>query len=219
MGKWLTDWGHALPTLLQGLHTTIELTIVSLAIGLPLGLLLALGVSARARPVRWLTLIIVELGRGTPMLVVLELIYFGLPQAKLSIPAFTSAAVAIALVTAAYTSEMIRAGLEAVPVGQRETAQAIGMKAVDQLRYVIIPQGIRIAIPPLLSFSILIFQGTSLAFAIAVPELISKAYDVGANTFLYLQVFTLAALLYAAISIPAAMGVRRLERRMGRHLA
>jgi polar amino acid transport system permease protein len=218
MDKWLKDWGHMLPMLLPGLKTSLELTIVSLAIGLPLGLLLALGVSARGRLLRWPTLTFVELGRGVPMLVVLELIYFGLPQVKLSLPAFTSAVAAIALITGAYTSEMIRAGLEAVPFGQRETAQAIGLKMLDQLRYVIIPQGIRIAIPPLLSFSILIFQGTSLAFAIAVPELISKAYDVGADTFLYLQVFTLVALLYAAISVPAAMGVRRLEKRMGRHL-
>jgi polar amino acid transport system permease protein len=208
-----------LPTLAEGLRTSIELTVVSLAIGLPLGLILALGVSADARLLRWPTLTFVELGRGTPMLVVLELIYFGLPQVKLSPAAFTSAVAAIALVTGAYTSEMLRAGLEAVPVGQRETAQAIGLKPRDQLRYVIVPQGIRIATPPLLSFSILIFQSTSLAFAIAVPELISKAYGLGANTFLYLQVFTLAALLYAAISIPAAIGVRKLEGRMGRHLA
>jgi polar amino acid transport system permease protein len=219
MGKWLTDWGHQLPTLAEGLKVSVELTIVSLAIGLPLGLLLALGVSSQSRSIRWPTLTIVELGRGTPMLVVLELIYFGLPQVKMTLPAFTSAVAAIALITGAYTSEMIRAGLQAVPLGQRETAQAVGLKPIDQLRYVIVPQGIRIATPPLLSFSILIFQGTSLAFAIAVPELISKAYDVGADSFLYLQVFTLAALLYAAISIPAAMGVRRLEGRMGRHLA
>src|SRR5271155_1223358 len=202
MSNWLTDWGHMLPTLARGLLTSVELTVVSLAIGLPLGLLLALGVSAHGRTLRWPTLGFVELGRGTPMLVVLELIYFGLPQVKLSLPAFTSAVAAIAVITGAYTSEMIRAGLEAVPQGQRETAQAIGLNRIDQLRYVIIPQGIRIATPPLLSFSILIFQGTSLAFAIAVPELISKAYDVGADTFLYLQVFTLAALLYASISIP-----------------
>jgi polar amino acid transport system permease protein len=218
MGTWLTDWGHELPTLARGLETSVELTIIGLGIGLPLGLLLALGVSAPARAVRWATLVFVELGRGTPMLVVLELIYFGLPQLNLTLSAFTSAVAAIALIAGAYTSEIIRAGLEAVPSGQRDAARAVGLRPIDQLRHIVIPQGIRIATPPLLSFSILIFQATSLAFAIAVPELISKAYAVGADTFLYLQVFTLAALLYAAVSIPAAMGVRRLEGRMGRHL-
>jgi polar amino acid transport system permease protein len=106
-----------------------------------------------------------------------------------------------------------------VPFGQREASQAVGLRSLDQLRYVILPQAIRIATPPLLSWGIQIFQATSLAFVIAVPEIISKAYAIGANTFLYLQVFTLTALLYAAVSVPAAFGVRRLEGRLGRHLA
>ena len=219
MAAWLSDWSRELPTLVRGLLTSLELTVAGLVFGLSLGLLLALGSSARSRSIRTLNVALVELGRGTPMLVVLELVYFGLPQVKLSLNAFTAAVVAIALITGAYTSEIFRAGLQAVPFGQREAAQAVGLRTIDQLRYIIVPQGVRIATPPLLSFAIQIFQATSLAFVIAVPELISKAYDIGANTFLYLQVFTLTALLYAAVSVPAAFGVRRIEGRLGRHLA
>jgi polar amino acid transport system permease protein len=219
MNGLLTNWGHMLPTLARGLLTSVELTGVGLAIGLPLGLLLALGCSSPARGIRWAGLAVVELGRGTPMLVVLELVYFGLPQVKLALSVFMSAVAAIALITGAYTSEIFRSGLDAVPHGQREAAQAVGLRTIDRLRYVIVPQGVRISMPPLLSFGIQMFQATSLAFVIAVPELISKAYDIGANTFLYLQVFALTALLYAAVSTPAAFGVRRLEERLGRHLA
>jgi polar amino acid transport system permease protein len=219
MSAWLTDWGNELPTLARGLLTSVELTAVGLSAGLLLGLLLALGSSAPTKPTRWLTLTVVELGRGTPMLVVLELVYFGLPQVNLDLSGFAAAVVAIALITGAYTSEIFRAGLDAVPFAQREASQAVGLRPLDQLRYVILPQGIRIATPPLLSFGIQIFQATSLAFVIAVPEIISKAYSIGANTFLYLQVFTLTALLYAAVSVPAAFGVRQLEGRLGRHLA
>jgi polar amino acid transport system permease protein len=117
----------------------------------------------------------------------------------------------------AYTSEIIRAGLDAVPFGQKEAAAAIGLSGLDALRYVILPQGLRVSVPPLFSFSILMLQASSLCFAIALPELVSQAYVVGSNTFRYMSIFVLAGLLYAAICIPATIAVSALERRLGRH--
>ena len=91
------------------------------------------------------------------------------------------------------------------------------MTYLDELRFVLIPQGLRVALPALLSFSILIFQGTSLCFTIALPELISRAYEIGSMTFRYFPVLLLAGVLYASISIPAALIVDHVERRAGRH--
>jgi polar amino acid transport system permease protein len=214
----LSYWGDILPSLLKGLLTSIELTGASLAVGLPLGLLLALLVSSQRAVLRWPALVAVEIGRGIPALVVLLLIYFGLPQVHLTLGSFTAATAGLGYVTAAYTSEILRAGLQAVPQGQREAAQAVGLSAFDELRFVVIPQGVRIALPPLLGWSILVFQGTALAFAIALPELLSKAYAAGAQTFQYMEALALAAALYAAVALPAGAAVRLLERRMGRHV-
>jgi polar amino acid transport system permease protein len=127
--------------------------------------------------------------------------------------------VALAWTTGAYTSEIIRAGLDAVPHGQKEAAAAIGLSGLDALRYVILPQGLRVSVPPLFGFSILMLQASSLCFAIALPELVSQAYVIGSNTFRYMSILVLAGLLYAIICIPATIAVSALERRLGRHAA
>lgn len=207
-----------LSPLLPGLWTSIKLTLASLAVGLPLGLLLAILVSSRRRVVSAPALVFVEIGRGAPVLIVLQLFYFGLPQVDLTLSSFVAGTAGLGLTTAAYTSEIIRAGLQAVPAGQREASRALGMNQRDELRFIVIPQGIRIATPALLGFAILVFQGTSLCFTIAVPELLSKAYAEGSESFEYLQAIGLAAALYAAVALSAAFAVRRIEARMGRHV-
>jgi polar amino acid transport system permease protein len=130
---------------------------------------------------------------------------------------FASATVALACTTGAYTSEIIRDGLDAVPHGQKEAAAAIGLSGLDALRFVILPQGLRVSVPPLFSFSILMLQASSLCFAIALPELVS--YVIGSNTFRYMSILVLAGLLYAVICIPANIAVSALERGLGRHAA
>jgi len=210
-------WAVSLPTLLRGLWVSLQVTGASLVLGLPLGLLLALSVQSRRRAVSMSALLVVEVGRGAPLLVLLQFVYFGLPTAGLTLSAFASATVAFAWCTGAYTSEIIRAGLEAVPHGQKEAAEALGFIRSDALRYVILPQGLRVSIPALLGFSILMLQASSLCFAIALPELLSKAYQIGSSTFRYMPLLVLAAALYAAICIPATLVVGVLERRMGRH--
>jgi polar amino acid transport system permease protein len=215
----LSFWGECLPSLLRGLGLSLQVTAAAVLVGLPLGLVLALGVRSNAAVLRWITLGIVEIGRGTPVLILLQLNYFGLPTAGLNLSSFASASLALACCTGAYTSEIIRAGLEAVPHGQQEAAIAIGLNRVDVLRYVILPQGLRVAIPALLGFAIIMLQSTSLCFTIALPEIVSQAYIIGSNTFRYLQVFVLAALMFAAVCIPATLLVSRLERSLARHEA
>ncbi len=145
----------------------------------------------------------------------LQFIYFGLPTTGLTLSSYVAAVVALAWNTGAYTSEIIRASLQAVPQGQREAAVALGLNRLDELRYVLVPQGLRVAIPALLGFSILIFQGTSLCFAIALPELVSRAYEIGSTTFRYFPALFSAGVLYASISIPAALLVNHIEKRAG----
>jgi polar amino acid transport system permease protein len=212
------SWGEFAPDLFQGLLVSLRLTGLSLLIGMPLGLLLALGTNAKSRLVKSLVICLVEIGRGTPALVMLQIVYFGLPPSGLTLTAFVSAALALGLTTAAYTSEIIRGGLQAVPDGEREAADALGMNGRDTLRFIILPQGIRIAIPALLGFSILIFQASALAYTIAIPELLGRAYSIGSATFEYLSVLVLAGLFYAAITIPASQLAASAERRLGRHL-
>lgn len=204
------DW---LPQLLGGLRISVIVTLAALAIGLPIGFLLSLAVMSRSAPLRGLGLAVVEIGRGAPSLVLLLLAYFGLPNAGLTLTSFGASVVALSWSTAAYTSEIIRAGLQSVPQGQREASLAIGLSRIDMMRFVIVPQGLRIAIPALLGFAILIFQTTSLCFAIALPELTSRAYEIGSNTFQYLPALTLAGLLYLVVCIPATMFVHWVEAR------
>ncbi|GAJ91997.1 amino acid ABC transporter permease [Agrobacterium sp. SHOUNA12C] len=202
-----------MPELLGGLSISLQVTVLSLLLGIPFGLLLALGVLARSKALRAVSLIFVEVGRGAPALVLLQFIYFGLPSVGLTIESFAAAVIALAWNTGAYTSEIIRASLQSIAHGQREAAEALGLNRTDELRFVLLPQGLRVALPALLGFSILIFQGTSLCFTIALPELVSRAYEIGSTTFRYFPALLCAGALYACISIPAALLVSHVEKR------
>ncbi len=214
LGGWVT-W---LPSLLDGLWLSLEVVVVSLIIGIPMGLGLALLTSAQRKWVRVVAIIVVEVGRGTPALVMLQIVYFGLPSAGLTVGSFVAAVVALALTTGAYTSEILRAGLQAVPHGEVEASAALAMSNRDTLRFIVIPQGVRIAIPALMGFAILMFQATALCFTIALPELLSRSYSIGSNTFRYLDVLLLAGILYLLITLPAGWLTSWTERRMARHL-
>lgn len=209
----LSQGGNWLPDMLAGLRLSVMVTLASLLVGLPLGFLLSLGVMANSGLAKTAALIVVEIGRGAPSLVLLQFAYFGLPSAGLTLGSFSASIVALSWTTAAYTSEIIRAGIQSVPAGQREAAMAAGVTRMDIMRFVIVPQGLRIAIPALLGFAILIFQTTSLCFAIALPELTSKAYQIGTNTFQYLPALSLAGLLYLMVCIPMTLIVHWIETR------
>lgn len=213
-----TDWPSYLPELLAGLGVSVQVALLSLAIGIPGGLLLAIGAGSKNKLARLLIIGVVEIGRGTPALVVLQIFYFGLPASGLTLTSMAASVVALAATTAAYTSEILRGGLQAVPQGEIEAAGALGMNRKDTLRFIIIPQGFRVAIPSLIGFAILIFQATSLAYTVALPELLSQAYSIGSTTFNYLSVLLLAGLMYAAITIPASWLTGRAEKRLARHL-
>jgi polar amino acid transport system permease protein len=207
-------WRH-LPDLLAGLFVTVQLTVISVGAGIPAGLVLALLTGSKMRWISWPVIIVVEVLRGAPVIVLLQLIYYGLPAEGVTISAMPSVWIAIGLSTAAYSSEIIRAGLQSVDPGQVEAAHALALSRSDTLRHIVLPQAMRVSVPPLLGLSIQMFQATSLAFAVSVPELLSRAYNLGSMTFHYLEYLSLAGVLYAVIALPAIRIVARLERRLG----
>lgn len=214
----ISDWSSYFPDLLEGLLVSVQLAAISLGLGIPLGLVLAIANGSGGRVARTVAIILVEIGRGMPALVMLQIVYFGLPDLGLSFGSFVSAAVALTLTSAAYTSEIIRGGLQSVPAGEVEAAEALNMARIDILRFIVIPQGMRVAVPSLMGFSILIFQATALAYTIALPELLATAYSIGSSTFRYMSVLILAGLMYLAITIPMSFITERVEMRLSRHL-
>ena len=212
----LTAWSQYLPSLLQGLGESVWLAMASILIGLPLGFLLCTMVMSHRRVVSWIGLVIVEIGRGMPALVILYLVYYGLPRFGITLQNVLSAIIALAWNYSCYCSEIIRAGIQSVPRGQREAGNALGLHSRITFFRIILPQGLRSAIPGLLGQSILVFQDTSLAYTIAVPELMKQAYSLGGETYQYLRVFVLAGLVYAMVTLPASWITRRLERHLGK---
>lgn len=206
--SWIQEWWALLPTFLPGLLVSLKLTAAAIAVGLPMGILLALGSIVPQPHVRWPVIVLVEIGRGAPGLIVLYLVYFGLPQFGLTWSSFVSATIALGFTTGAYTAEIFRAGINAIPVGQREASRALGLGWIKELRLVILPQAIKVVVPPLVGFAILLFQGTSLAFVIAVPELLSIAYNNATVTYRFFGSLTLAGAMYAVVSIIAVSLLR-----------
>lgn len=218
MNDLFAQWAELFPALLPGLWVTVQLTALALLFGLPLGVVLAVGASAPRRWVRWPVIALVEIGRGAPALILLYVVYYGLPQLGLLLSSFPAAVVAIALTTGAYSSEVFRAGLLAVPKGQREASRALGLSSWDEFRLVVLPQAVRIVIPPLIGLSIIVFQGTSLAYAVSVPELLARAYNAGSISYQFMPPLTLAGAMYAVVSLigVALLSIRRRERRAAR---
>jgi len=209
----LSEWGDLLPELLPGLKVSFELLLGTVLIGTPVAIALALTQRSRRAPVRWLGIVLMEIGRGIPSLVLVYLVYFGLPDAGIRLEALAAASIALGLNFASYTCEALRSGVEAVPVGQSEAAQALGLSKRVEMQRVILPQAMRIVTPPLISWVIVYFQTTSVAFAISTPELMSTAYSIASTNFKYMSTFVLAGLIYAFFSIPGSRLVAALERK------
>ncbi|MDQ1058538.1 polar amino acid transport system permease protein [Arthrobacter globiformis] len=214
---WLTEWAAYLPQMMSGLSVSLLIAGVSIVAGYPLGLILSVMVSAKNTALRTLALAVVEVGRGAPALVILYLFYYGLPKFGIAFESITAACLALIWNSAAYSSEIMRAGIQSVGRGQLEASNALGLSQAHTFWRVIMPQGMRSAIPGLMGVAIQMFQGTSLAYAIAVPELMKSAYNIGSQDFNYLQIFTLAGLCYAAISMPATWITVFFEKRLARH--
>lgn len=205
------------PLLWAGLVFTIPLTLISFVLGLSLGLVSALvrlfGPWPLAGAVRFYVWII----RGTPLLVQLFLIFYGLPSVGILLDAFTAGVIGFTLNIGAYTSEIIRAAITSVAKGQWEASFSIGMSWGQTMRRTILPQAARVAVPPLSNTFISLIKDTSLAAAITVPELFQAAQRIVATTYEPLILYIEAALIYLAISSVLSALQTRLEARLNRY--
>ena len=209
------------PLLWAALVFTIPLTLASFVLGRALGLALGL-VTAVTRlfgpkPLVAVARFYVWVIRGTPLLVQLFVIFYGLPSVGILLDAFPAALIGFTLNVGAYTSEIIRAAIGSVPKGQWEAAYSIGMSWSQAMRRTILPQATRVAVPPLSNTFISLVKDTSLAAAVTVPELFQTAQRIVATTYEPLILYIEAALIYLALSSVLSALQVRLEKRFARY--
>ncbi|MCM2502441.1 amino acid ABC transporter permease [Aureimonas altamirensis] len=210
-------WDSLGPLLWAALKFTAPLTLISFVLGLSLGLATALVRMFAPGPFALVARFYVWIFRGTPLLVQLFLIFYGLPSAGIVLDAFTAAVIGFTLNVGAYTSEIIRAVIASVPRGQWEASYSIGMNWFDTMRRTILPQATRTAVPPLSNTFISLVKDTSLAAAITVPELFQQAQRIVAVTYEPLILYIEAALIYLLLSSVLSSLQARLEKRLNRY--
>jgi cystine transport system permease protein len=205
------------PLLWAAIKFTAPLTLLSFALGLVLGLVVALIRLFGPRPLVPVVRFYVWIIRGTPLLVQLFLIFYGLPSVGIVLDAFPAALIGFTLNVGAYTSEIIRAVIASVPRGQWEAAYSIGMTWRQAMQRTILPQAARVAVPPLSNTFISLVKDTSLAAAITVPELFQAAQRIVATTYEPLILYIEAALIYLVMSSVLSSLQAKLEARLGRY--
>jgi len=203
-----------LPDLFFGAVVSVELTFCVMLIGLVFGLIIALMRISRVRILRILSTTYIECIRGTPCLLQLFYIYFVLPAFGIRFDPFMAGVIGLAVNYSAYLSEVYRAGILAVPRGQLEASQALGMSRRLMMRLIILPQAIRVVVPPLGNYFISLFKDTSLVSIVTVKELMFTGQIIAATNFQYFTIFTIIGIIYLSLSYPASLFVSYLERRM-----
>jgi polar amino acid transport system permease protein len=201
-----------LPKIVEGFWLTIVLALCIIATGLAAGLALAVLRSLGIRPLNWLIVFVVDLFRALPPLVIIALLYFGLPSAGLSLSGFASAWLSLSLVLMAFSEEIFWAGITAVPKGQWEAARSTGLTFLQTLRLVVLPQAVRMTIPPLTNRTIAITKGTALASVVAVPEILGAA-QAGVSFSFNPTPLTLGAAAYLVLFLPVVILGRWIETR------
>jgi His/Glu/Gln/Arg/opine family amino acid ABC transporter permease subunit len=203
---------HFLPILLEGAIVAVQVAAGALAIALAGGLLLALLVLTPFRLVQLLARSYIELMRGTPALTQLFIIYFGLAEIGLSLPPLAAAIIGLGMNGAAYLSEVFRAGIAAIHRGQTEAALSLGLPPIDTMRFVVLPQAVRIMLPAFCNYAVQLLKDTTLASSVAAPEIMFRARNLVMETYLSMQVYLLVACIYLTLSIPLSHLATRLQR-------
>jgi polar amino acid transport system permease protein len=198
--------------LFDGLLWTVGLSLIAFAGGGALGFLVALGASYGPRWSRLLVSLYVKLIQGTPLLVLLPLVYFGLPSLGLNIAPLAAAGIALSVYVSAYLGEIWRGCLASVPRTQAEAAECLALRWHQRVLHVLLPQAVKIATPPTVGFMVQIVKNTSLASAIGFVELARAGQIINNSTFEPFDIFMIVAALYFALCYPLSVLSRRLER-------
>lgn len=210
----LREWPKYLPLLLRGAVKTVEISVLSMALAVVVGLVIVLVRLYGLPPLQWLAKAYVEVIRGTPLLIQLFLIYYGLPEIGIRLNAFCAAILGLGLNYAASEAENYRAGIQAIPHGQTEAAMALGMSRWQLLQHVVLPQALRLVIPPVTNDFIAMFKDSSIVSVITMVEL-TKVYGMLAmSTYDYIGLGLMTAGIYFALSYPASLFANRLERKL-----
>lgn len=200
-----------LPSILAGMLVTLEISVAVVLTGLVLGAVLAVIRSYHIAPLNFLIVVFVDILRAVPPLVVILILYFGLPSAGVFIPSFAVIWITLSLVLAAFAEEIFWAGIIAVPKGQWDAAASTGLSFTRSLIHVVLPQALRITVPPLTNRTIAITKNSALASVVGVPEILNQAttaQSFSANA----TPLVMAAIAYLIIFIPVVMLGRNLEK-------
>lgn len=208
-----------LPMLEGALYYSIPLTLISFALGMILAVLTALARLSNISILRGIARFYVSAIRGTPLLVQLFIIFYGLPTLGIKFDPFPSAIIAFSLNKGAYSSEIVRAAIQSIPKGQWEAGYSIGMTYSQALKRIILPQATRVSIPPLSNSFISLVKDTSLASLILVTEMFRKAQEIAATNYEFLLMYMEAALLYWIICFILSIIQGRIENRLDRYIA
>ena len=193
---------------------TLQVTAGSLALALVLGIFVAVARISSFKLLSYPALIYTDVMRGTPALVQLFIIYFGLSDLGLEFDPISAAIIGLGLNGAAYVGEIYRAGIVAIHRGQIEAALSLGMTPVRAMRYIILPQAVRIVLPPLTNYAILLVKDTAIISTIAAPEVMFEARRIVQATFMHSvsgQIYLMAAFIYMAITLPMSYVAKRME--------
>jgi polar amino acid transport system permease protein len=199
------------PDILRGFLITVQMSILTILIGIPLGLALAILRLYRIRPLNWLIIFYIDFFRSIPQLVLIVLAYFALPYFGLVLEPITATVLALAIVLSAFAEEIFWAGINAVHRGQWEAGRSTGLSFGKTLAYIILPQVVRISIPPLTNRAIGISKGTTLGSVVAVPELLNVTSSIQSNVA-NPTALTVGALLFLLLFLPFVRFTRWLER-------
>ena len=201
--------------LMSGLKMTLIISAASLVLAMIGGLLLAVVDMSRYRPVRMVGLAFGEIIRNTPILVQLLWVYYVLPIVfGLQISSFAALLIGLSVYSASFISEVYRSGIQAIPKGQSEAAQVLGLTAVQSFRRIVLPQAIRLTLPPLASNFVQLIKYSSLGSVISVTEITRRGTELSSSTFRPLEIFTFIAVVYFCICYPLAMAIRIWEHRL-----
>jgi len=209
-------WGDVTRLLLRGLGKTIQVSFVGLGLGALLSVLLSFLLVGGPKLLRTSLSFLVDLVRSTPFIVQLFAIYFGLPAVGVKLSAFTSAALAIGLHSAAYLSEIVKGAYLGIAEGQHRAATALGLSTLEKLRHVIVPQMVPRMTAPVLNTVVAMIKDSAIASVVSVPELTLEAQKIIGATFRPLEVYALAAVLYALVTWPLLLLGRFQERRLAK---
>ncbi|MDO8694759.1 MAG: amino acid ABC transporter permease [Sheuella sp.] len=213
MNQFFKDAIEFIPILFEGAKLTILVTIGSLVLSTLLGMVWALMRVSKYPALVWFSSAMINILRGIPIIVLLFYIYFVMPDAGISLSALHAAIIGLGLAYSAYQAENFRAGIEAIDRGQIEAAMAMGMSWSMTMRRVVLPQAVKIILPPYGNIMIMMLKDSSQASTITVAELALQGKLIASSNFKNATVFTLVAVLYLVMCIPLILLVRHLEKR------